>query len=100
MSNRVHILKRDTVPIDSTGAVFQESVEIAKLVSLNIQGDSNADYALDVSPKGEQFFDDEANFSGSDIRATFELTDRVVRIRVTAAGTSGDEAEITLQGVR
>jgi hypothetical protein len=100
MSNRVHIVKQETVPIDSTGAVFQESVEIAKLVSLNIQGDSTAEYALDVSPTGEDFFADEANFSGDDIRATFQLTDRVVRIRVTAAGNAGDEATITLQGVR
>jgi hypothetical protein len=100
MSNRVHIVKSDTVPIDATGAVFEESVEIAKLVSLNIQGDSAADYALDVSPKGESFFDGEANFSGTDIRATFQLTDRVVRVRVTSAGNAGDQATITLQGVR
>jgi hypothetical protein len=100
MSNRVHISKSDTVPIDSTGTVFEESVEIAKLVSLNIQGDSTADYALDVSPEGDNFFNGEANFSGTDIRATFQLTDRVVRVRVTAAGNAGDEATITLQGVR
>jgi hypothetical protein len=100
MSNRVHIVKTDTVPIDTTDVVFQESVEIAKLVSLNIQGDSTADYALDVSPEGDNFFNGEANLSGTDIRATFQLTDRVIRVRVTSAGNSGDEAKITLQGVR
>jgi len=101
MSERVHIQREfSDLAIDATGEIAETSVEIAKLVSLNIVGDSTADYALDVSPDGETWFADEATYSGTDIRDVFDLTDRFVRFRVTAAAGAGDTANITVQGVR
>lgn len=101
MSNRVHIHKEgDGLPIDATGEIFEANVEIAKLVSINIDGTETADYALDVSPDGSTWFTAEATYSGSDIRDSFELTDRHVRIRVTTAASAGSTADIDIQGVR
>ena len=102
MADRVHIsdIKED-VPIDEIGEVFETSVEIAKLISINIEGTEEAAYALDVSPDGETWFADEVEYElGQDIRDVFEMTDRHVRIRVTTAASADETADITIQGVR
>ena len=101
MSERVHISKQsEDNPIDSTGVVFETSVEIARLVSLNIVGSESASYELDVSPDKETWFESEASYEGDDVRDTFELTDRYVRVRVSTAASAGSTADITVQGVR
>ena len=107
MSDRVHIDTQETgLAIDATGEIFQSSVEIAKLISVNIQATANADYALDVSPDGDTWFDAEVEYVAADepdpqdIRDVFELTDRYVRLRVTAAATADATADVVVQGVR
>jgi hypothetical protein len=97
---RQHKVTSDTVPIDATGVVFTADLEVFTLASLNIEGDSTADYALDVSPTGDTYFEGEETYSGTDIRDTFEITDRNIRVRVTSTGNANDEATITVQGVR
>jgi len=101
MSERVHIQSEFAdLAIDATGTIAETSVEIAKLVSVNIVAEETADYALDVSPDGETWFDAEATYSGIDIRDVFDLTDRFLRVRVTTAASAGATADITVQGVR
>jgi hypothetical protein len=107
--SRQHIQQIETVPIDSTGEVFTETIEIAKLVSINIEGESSATYELDLSPDNKTavkpgstsaYFEGVETYTGTSISDTFDVTDRYLRIRVTSTGNANDEAVITLQGVR
>ena len=91
---------RTTVSIASTGTVFEQAVLGDALVSVNIEGDATADYALDVSPDGDNWIENEETYSGTDIRDTFRFGDRHLRIRVTSAAGAGDEATITIQEAR
>jgi hypothetical protein len=100
VDGRKHIDKRATVPIDSTGVVFEAGLEIMTLASINIEGDSTAGYSIDVSPDGETFFTDQLQLSGTSLARTFNITDRVIRLRVTDTGNAGDEAEVVVQGAR
>jgi len=106
MGERVHIQSQETdLAIDSTGEIFQTAVEIAKLVSVNITADGDADYALDVSPDRDTWFDAEAEYLAADqdtqdVRDVFKLTDRYVRLRVTSAASGGSTADVIIQGVR
>lgn len=36
----------------------------------------------------------------TDVRDTFDLTDRYLRVRVTSAAGAGETADVTVQGVR
>jgi len=95
-----HLVKRETgLDISSTGEIFRETIQDSRLVSINIKGDATADYALDVSPDNDTYFDAEETYSGTDIRDAFELTDRYLKIRVTSAAGANDTADVTVQGV-
>jgi hypothetical protein len=106
MSKPVHRRDIETdVPIDSTGEVYETTVKLSKLVSVNIDATAEADYALDVSPDGDIYFNAEAEYLSSnmdttDVRDTFDVTDRYLRLRVTGAASAGATATITVQGVR
>jgi len=100
MTGRKHISTQQTVPIDSTGEVFETNLEQSKLLSINIVGESSATYALDVSPDGDTYFESEETYTGTDIRDVFELTDRYIRVRVTSTGNTNDTADITIQGLQ
>jgi len=51
MTKPVHRRDIETdIPIDSTGEVYETTVKLSKLVSVNIDATAEADYALDVSP--------------------------------------------------
>jgi hypothetical protein len=106
MSKPVHRRDIETdVPIDSTGEVYETTVKLSKLVSVNIDATAEADYALDVSPNKDIYFNAEAEYLSStmdttDVRDTFDVTDRYLRIRVTSAATAGATATIAVQGVR
>ncbi len=99
MTGRRHIITQETVPIDATGQVLETNLEESKLLSINIVGESTAEYALDVSPDGDTYFESEESYTGTDIRDVFELTDRYVKVRVTSTGDTNDTAEITIQGL-
>jgi len=92
-----HRYVRDTVSIDSTGEVLEVDTGGDKAVAVNIEGDATADYALDVGPDGSVYFDNEETYSGTSISDTFRLPDRYLRLRVTTAASSTDEATITVQ---
>lgn len=95
-----HLQVRETgLDISSTGEIFRTTIEDSRLISINIEGDATADYALDVSPDNDTYFDAEETYSGTDIRDAFEITDRYVRIRVTSAAGANDTATVTIQGV-
>jgi len=102
-----HVTRQFTdVAIDATGEIVTTNVEDARLVSLNITADGDADYSLDVSADNETWFDDEATYLQADvddprdIRDVFELTDRFVRVRVTSAAAGESTADVTIQGVK
>jgi len=95
-----HLVKRETgLDISSTGEIFRATIEDSRLISINIEGDATADYALDVSPDNDTYFDAEETYSGTDIRDAFEITDRYLKIRVTSAAGGSDTADVTIQGV-
>jgi len=95
-----HLVKRETgLDISGTGEIIRVTIEDSRLISINIEGDATADYALDVSPDNDTYFDAEETYSGTDIRDAFEITDRYLKIRVTSAASSNDTADVTIQGV-
>jgi len=106
MTKPVHRRDIETdIPIDSTGEVYETTVKLSKLVSVNIDATAEADYALDVSPDGDIYFNAEAEYLSSnmdttDVRDTFEVTDRYLRLRVTGAASADATATIAVQGVR
>ena len=106
MTKPVHQSDIETnVPIDSTGEIFETTVKLSKLVSVNIDATAEADYALDVSPDGDTYFNAEAEYLSSnmdttDVRDTFDVTDRYLRLRVTSAAGAGETATVVVQGVR
>jgi len=101
MTGPKHLTREfEDVAIDSTGEIVETSIRESLTVSVNIVGDSTADYALDVSADGDTWFENEETYSGADIRDTFDITDRHMRIRVTNTASNGDTADITIQGVR
>lgn len=100
MTASKHLVRSETVAIDSTVTVLETNVEQSLLCSLNIDGTESATYALDVSPDGDTYFTAEETYTGSDIRDVFELTDRYIRVRVTSAASGGSTADITVQGMR
>lgn len=101
MDGRDHIQRRETgLDISATGEIFRATILNSRLVSINIDGDASADYALDVSPDNDTYFDAEETYSGTDIRDVFEITDRYLKIRVTTAAGGGDTADVTVQGVQ
>ena len=87
----------DTVDISATGTVLVVEVIGDCLVSVNIDGDATADYALDVSADRNTWFEAEETYSGTDIRDTFRVGDRYLRLRVTTSASAGDEARLTVQ---
>jgi hypothetical protein len=91
---------RTTVSIENTGTIVEQAVLGDALVSINIEGDATADYALDVSHDGDTWIENEETYSGTDIRDAFRFGDRHLRIRVTSAAGGGDEATITIQEAR
>lgn len=95
-----HQTTAKTVGIDTTGEKIEVDTEGKKTVAVNIEGDASADYALDVGPDGNTYFDDEETYSGTSISDTFILPDRYLRIRVTTAAGGSDQATITIQEAR
>jgi len=101
MTGKKHVERViNSAPIDQTGEVATVSIGDSLMMSLNINGDNTADYALDVSSNGDTWFDAEETYTGTDIRDAFDITDRYVRLRVTSAATADSTADITIQGVR
>jgi len=99
MSNVVN-RKFEDVAIDSTGEVVSTSIQESVLVGVEIAADDTADYALDVSPDGNTYFEAEATYTDTDeVRDVFELSDRYIKIRVTTAASANSTADIFIDGV-
>lgn len=85
-----------TVPIDSTGEVARFSV--AELVGFNIDGDASASYAVDVgveTDSGFHWFQDQATYSSTTaVSDSWKQAEPMLRIRVTTAASSGNEARV------
>jgi hypothetical protein len=87
----------ETADISSTGTLLVVEVIGDCLVSVNIDGDETADYALDVSADNNNWFEAEETYSGTDIRDTFRVGDRYLRLRVTTSASANDDARLTVQ---
>jgi len=95
-----HGYVQKTVDISSTGTKITVKVEGDSIIGLNIEGDSNVSYSLDVGPTESVSFEDEETYSGTSIRDAFRLPDKYLAIRTTSLGGSNDEATITIQQAR
>jgi hypothetical protein len=93
--------KQETVSIDSTGDLLTVEVEGDVLVSLDIDGDAAADYALDLGSTTDTTVNTAADtYSGSEIHDSFHVGDRYLTVRCTSAAGANDEATITIQEAR
>jgi len=93
--------KQTTVPIDSTGDLVTIEAEGDTLVSLDIDGDAAADYALDLGPTEDTNANTaEETYSGTDIHDVFRVGDRYLTVRCSSSAGAGDEATITIQEAR
>jgi len=95
--------------IDTADAVIARAeVPGDRLVSLNIEATADASYAVDVAavedPDAADWFEGEVTYDQADeadpqdIRDTFILGDRWIRVRVTTGAAGGETADVTLQG--
>jgi len=102
MSKQVVQRHFEDVSVDSTGTVVETTIQESKLVGVELKADDTADYALDVSPNGgNTYFNSEEIYKSTDeVRDVFEITDRTLRLRVTAAASNGTTADIFIDGVR
>jgi len=86
------------VPIDSTGEKMRREVPGDTLVALNIEGADPADYAVDTSADGETWFADKETYSiTASVAGQFRVAAVYIRVRVTAAASAGETADITIQ---
>jgi exosome complex RNA-binding protein Csl4 len=96
--------------ISSTGEIVRAEVPSDHVVSVNIEATADASYAIDVAavddPGADDWFEGEVTYDQADesdpqdIRDTFVLGDRWMRIRVTTAAGAGETATVTLQGAK
>lgn len=93
-----------TVGIDSTGEVatfdLGDAPSQGHVVSLNIDGTTAADYAVDIGVRdgdgGTKWYTDEETYSASAISDAWKQSDRFLRLRVTSAAGAGDTADIAV----
>jgi len=93
--------------ISTTGVLTTVTVPRDRLVSVNIEATADVSYALDVAapqqPESDDWFENEVTYNKADevdpqdIRDTFILGDRYLRVRCTDPAANGDTADITIQ---
>jgi len=93
-----HSYRVEEISIDSTGEKIVFDIIGDALTSINIEGEEEAEYSIDVGPTKQVKFKDEETYTGESIQDAFRITDRYLAVRVTeAASTTDAMAEITLQ---
>jgi|GEM_PF-7106711 hypothetical protein len=94
-----------TVPIDETGDIatidVKDSQAHDETIGLNIDGDADAAYAVDVGgPNGDggiEWFSDEVTYGlTSRVSDGWVQAEKYVRVRVTDPATTGSEATLYL----
>jgi hypothetical protein len=78
-------------PIDSTGTLIELDTRGKRVLDLAVDGTATADYALEASPDGTNWFGPFDEFKDAEtIAQAYRIGSRYVRIRVT--GTASDDS--------
>ena len=89
-----------TAAIDAQDTIITREIPGAATVSVMIDGDESADYALDTGADGDNWDEGVATYSGQQASDTFVLGSRYVRLRVTTAAAAGSQATVTIEEAR
>jgi hypothetical protein len=79
--------------IDATGTLIELDTRGKRILDLSIDATDSADYVLEASPNGADWFGPFASWGGaSQINETYQLGARYVRLRITTAAPGGATA--------
>lgn len=89
---------RDTLDIETAGAVLVIDTEEDHVLDLYVRGDAATDYALDVSDRNSQWITDADTYAATAmINQTIANCARYIRLRVTAGtATAGQTATVLM----
>jgi len=83
----------DGEPIDAEGTVVELDTRGKSTLDVGLSGADGADYALEASANGTDWFGPFDTFTGaSQISETYWIGARYVRLRVTSPASAGSEA--------
>jgi len=87
--------------ISTTGTKVRLDTSDKSLVGIQINGDADASYAVDVSEDGDNWYEEVATYATTQsVSDSLDRAERFVRVRVTTAAGAGDTADILISAAR